>query len=225
VQVAKRHPHLRIGRKSELRPVAGHRLGHEQSVAGEVVELGRVHRGVGVSGDRRVGDPQPLGGHGAPVLHALPDDQVGPPLVGQRQQVGDHPASGDVGQGQHGPGGKVRARRRHRRERVPGRSVGHQPVEAGVDVLKLEGLDLGPEGRRRGDGDVVPRIRERASHRHQRVEMASRRVNGEQDAHTPSLTRPSRAQPRVMSATPARSTPTPASLRREIVRRGRRSRP
>jgi hypothetical protein len=88
--------------------VAGERLGNHEAVAREVVDLRGVERGVRVAGDRRVRDSENLGGDAAAVLHAFPDDQVGPPFRGDGQQVGHHALGRDVREGQDDPGGEVR---------------------------------------------------------------------------------------------------------------------
>jgi hypothetical protein len=46
-----------------------------------------------------------------------------------------------------------------------------------------ERLDLRTKGRRRGDGDLVPGVRERTGYRNQRVEVAGGRVNCEESPH------------------------------------------
>jgi hypothetical protein len=145
VQVAEWHEGFGIGREPELLPVAGQRPGDHPAVAREVADLWRVQRRVCIAGDGRVGEAQALGGEAAAVLHALPDDEVGPPLAGYRQQVRDHLPGGDFGQGGDGEFRELGARGWHGRKRPPGRLIGHQPVEPGADVGQAKRLNLGAE--------------------------------------------------------------------------------
>ncbi len=139
---------------------------------GEVEEVPDLHRGVG--------DPRSLGRDGPAELGGLPNHNVGRPVPAEGEQVGHRPPrvvpAEDVGDHEGvalGGGALLRAKllevaQQPGQFRIHARGV----VAASREGAEAAGFDGGSEGPGRGEGNLVPSLRQRLGDGHQRMEVA-----------------------------------------------------
>ena len=186
LQVPERHLDVGIGRQANGGAVGVERRSDELPVG-----VGRAAR---VGADHRVREAEDLGGEAAAVLGRLPHDQVGSPVPGDGDHVGDGVTGRVAGEDvRSGPPVAVGTgwEGGHRRER--GHHLRRQPVPARRTTRVSGRGDLVRERCRRREQHVVAPLAQAVGDRQQRHQVTKPRLGREQHTHKAIVSRPAPA--------------------------------